>query len=65
MANGLPDLGIRSAQLRLTYRGFDPGPVDGLMGNRTRQALSQFQSTAGLPVTGAADDATLVRLAAP
>ena len=65
VANGLPDLGIRSAQLWLTYGGFDPGPVDGLMGNRTRTALSQFQSTAGLPVTGAADDATLARLAAP
>jgi hypothetical protein len=65
VARGLPDLGIRSAQLLLMYRGFDPGPVDGLMGNRTRTALSEFQATAGLAVTGLADDATLARLGAP
>ena len=65
VARGLPDLRIRSAQLQLTYRGFDPGPVDGLMGDRTRKALGQFQATAGLAVTSVADDATLARLATP
>jgi hypothetical protein len=65
LANGLPDLRLRSAQLWLTYRGLNPGPVDGLMGDRTRKALDEFQATAGLAVTGLADDATLARLAGP
>jgi hypothetical protein len=62
-AHGLPDLRIRSAQLQLTYRNLDPGPVDGVMGDRTAKALREFQATSNLPVTGLADDATLARLA--
>jgi N-acetylmuramidase/Putative peptidoglycan binding domain len=65
VARGLPDLRVRSAQLYLTYRGLDPGPVDGRMGERTGKALREFQATAGLAVTGLADDPTLARLAAP
>lgn len=61
-ANGLPDLRLRSAQLRLLYRGFHPGPIDGVIGNVTRGALRRFQQDEGLPVTGALDDATEARL---
>lgn len=42
-AGGVPDLRVRTAQMLLTYRGFDPGPIDGAMGNRTCNALRQFQ----------------------
>jgi peptidoglycan hydrolase-like protein with peptidoglycan-binding domain len=62
VANGLPDLRLRSAQLRLLYRGFDPGPIDGVIGNVTRRALRGFQTEAGLPVTGELDDETERRL---
>jgi hypothetical protein len=62
-ANGLPDLRLRSAQLRLLYRGFEPGPIDGVMGNVTRNALRRFQTQEGLTVTGILDGATQVRLA--
>lgn len=63
VTDGLPDLRVRSAQLYLTYRGLNPGPVDGLIGNRTRNALKTFQQQAGLSATGEVDDETLARLA--
>lgn len=62
-AGPLPDLEVRAAQLYLTYRGYTPGPIDGLIGRMTRQALEDFQECEGLPVTGEADEATLARLA--
>jgi hypothetical protein len=62
IANGLPDVRLRSAQLRLLYRGFHPGAIDGVIGNMTRGALRRFQQEEGLPVTGELDDATEVRL---
>jgi len=61
---GVPDLRVRTAQMLLMYRGFDPGPVDGEMGNRTRTALREFQGQAGIPATGDVDDATLAALPA-
>ncbi|WP_372425305.1 N-acetylmuramidase domain-containing protein [Salinarimonas chemoclinalis] len=45
----LPDLALRAAQLRLSYAGFDPGPVDGRMGRRTRAALAAFRMRMGEP----------------
>jgi len=61
-AGPLPDITTRAAQLYLTFRGFHPGPVDGVAGSLTRDALRQFPQTNGLPVTGLADDATLAAL---
>lgn len=57
------DLRTRAMQLALTYLSvtepsLNPNGVDGLIGRRTRSALSEFQSQAGLPVTGKPDDAT-------
>jgi hypothetical protein len=63
VANGLPDLRLRSAQLRLLYRGFEPGPIDGVMGNVTRNALRRFQKQEGLAVTGNLDATSEARLA--
>jgi hypothetical protein len=40
--DGLPDLDIRAAQLYLTFLDFEPGPVDGLKGKRTTEALEGF-----------------------
>jgi peptidoglycan hydrolase-like protein with peptidoglycan-binding domain len=42
----------------LHEHGYDPGPIDGLMGNKTRAALRQFQLDHQLPVTGYLDPAT-------
>jgi hypothetical protein len=63
-ARGLPDLRVRTAQVYLMYGGFDPGPIDGEIGDRTRGALKQFQGHAGLPATGELDEATLAKLTA-
>ncbi|UUZ68721.1 N-acetylmuramidase domain-containing protein [Polaromonas sp. P2-4] len=54
----LPGLRLRAAQLLLTYRGFNPGPVDGWFGKRTKGALAEFQKARNLPATGELDDAT-------
>jgi peptidoglycan hydrolase-like protein with peptidoglycan-binding domain len=53
---------VLEAQRLLTERGYAPGPVDGLMGNKTREALNRFQSDNGLPVSGKADAQTLMAL---
>ena len=48
-AGPLPDLPLRTAQLYLTYLGYDPGPVDGLWGKRTKDALVKYRTDANLP----------------
>ncbi|MGF1568172.1 MAG: peptidoglycan-binding protein [Nodosilinea sp.] len=35
--------GTREVQQRLAQRGYDPGPVDGVAGPKTRQALKAFE----------------------
>jgi hypothetical protein len=61
-AGALPDLGARTAQLYLSYAGFDPGPVDGSPGPLTQAALRRFQQQRGLLATGTVDDETLAAL---
>jgi localization factor PodJL len=51
---------VAAAQAMLARMGYDPGPADGKMGERTRLAIERFQKERGLPVTGEVDDA-LVR----
>ncbi len=58
----LPDLVIRAAQLYLTYLGYHPGPVDGVIGRLTRSALNEFQEQQRLPVTDDVTDEQLVLL---
>jgi N-acetylmuramidase/Putative peptidoglycan binding domain len=58
----LPDLNVRTAQVLLTYLGFHPGTIDGVMGRMTRAALVEFQQRESLPQTGNADLATLDKL---
>lgn len=41
---------IRQIQEALKKAGYDPGSIDGSMGNRTKNALMQFQQDKGLPV---------------
>jgi hypothetical protein len=59
---GTPDLRIREAQSYLTFLGFQPGPVDGVLGERTRDAMNLFQQRQNLPSTTVLDDATLDHL---
>lgn len=52
----LPDFDVRFAQVSLFYLGFNPGPIDGILGPRTRAALIAYQKKRGIPVTGRLDD---------
>lgn len=61
---GTPDLRVRAAQNDLTFLGFAPGQVDGVLGNRTRDAMNLFQAKQKLPTTTVLDDATFERLQA-
>lgn len=55
---------ITAAQQALQVMGYDPGPVDGAMGDNTRRAVEAFQGEFGLVVDGNIDDALLDRLRA-
>ncbi|HUG44731.1 MAG TPA: peptidoglycan-binding domain-containing protein [Acidobacteriota bacterium] len=49
---------VREAQEKLSEKGFDPGPVDGLMGPQTRQAIRIFQRSNDLQESGRLDEPT-------
>lgn len=49
---------IRLAQEQLRLTGFSPGPVDGVLGQKTSTALRQYQDKYSLPITGILDDVT-------
>ena len=57
-SNGPDAARVAAAQRALTRHGYDPGPIDGLMGPRTRAALRAFQAERGLAPHGQLDDAT-------
>ena len=43
---------VRLAQRLLTDYGYEPGPVDGSFGPKTKKAVKQFQKDFGLTVDG-------------
>lgn len=45
-------------QKSLSERGYEPGVIDGIYGNKTKLALELFQEENGLAITGKADIAT-------
>jgi hypothetical protein len=53
---------LREAQQALRDRGYNPGPIDGSMGTRTREAIKSFQSASGLETTGTLNDETAQKL---
>jgi peptidoglycan hydrolase-like protein with peptidoglycan-binding domain len=53
---------LLEAQRALRDLGYDPGPIDGIFGPRTRAALEKYQTTERLPATGVLDGLTLERL---
>lgn len=50
---------VKDVQRKLTTRGYEPGPIDGYMGGKTRQAIKQYQADNGLTVTGKLDNVTI------
>lgn len=64
-SNGvLPDLSVRALQLYLTYLGFHPGQIDGIAGEETLAAYSEFARRHRLPDTGIIDANSVTNLVA-
>lgn len=53
---------VAPIQAELTTLGYEPGPIDGVLGATTRRAIERFQGDQGLPVTGEASQALLEAL---
>jgi peptidoglycan hydrolase-like protein with peptidoglycan-binding domain len=53
---------VRQIQAVLRGEGHDPGPIDGVMGARTQEAIRSFQSAHNLERTGEANSETLEKL---
>jgi peptidoglycan hydrolase-like protein with peptidoglycan-binding domain len=53
---------VKKVQQTLRDKGYDPGPVDGVMGSQTRHALGQYQKAQGYPVTDRVDSRTAENL---
>lgn len=43
-------------QIALDALGFNPGPIDGVLGPRTTAAIKKYQQTTAMPITGALTD---------
>ena len=61
---GHPNLAqdVKAAQSALQEKGHNPGPIDGVMGPRTREALKSFQTASGLETTGTLNKETAEKL---
>ncbi|MFT3801858.1 MAG: peptidoglycan-binding domain-containing protein [Burkholderiaceae bacterium] len=53
---------VRTAQAALLILGFSPGRIDGVIGNRTRKALRDFQIANNLTGNGELDGDSYDRL---
>jgi len=53
---------IRRVQAGLKAFGNDGIEIDGVLGERTQEAIREFQSLFGLPVTGEPDDALITKM---
>jgi len=54
---------VSIVQHHLRRLGYDPGPIDGVMGPKTRAGIAAFQQANGLLVNPVADDALIEALA--
>lgn len=62
--NGLgEDPTVRAFQQNLARLGFDPGPIDGVWGAKTRSAMQAYQKAYGLSVTAEMNDRTITQAA--
>jgi peptidoglycan hydrolase-like protein with peptidoglycan-binding domain len=63
--NAIPTLNsqwILKVQQALQRKGFDPGPIDGVFGPMTREAVRGYQDRYGMPATGELNNQTLYAL---
>jgi carboxyl-terminal processing protease len=59
LTRGMVGLDVLSLQERLNQLGLAGGEEDGVLGEVTERAVREFQRSAGLPVTGVVDTATV------
>jgi peptidoglycan hydrolase-like protein with peptidoglycan-binding domain len=55
---------VRRAQQALQAKGFDPGPIDGVIGPKTEDAIRNFQDRYGIKTSTKLDNQTLYALGA-
>ena len=61
--NGLsPDQVTVNVQEQLARAGYYDGPIDGILGPMTREAIAAYQADNGLAITSAIDEPTLATL---
>ncbi len=53
---------VREAQQTLRALGYQPGPVDGVVGPKTKDALAKYQRSERIEVTRRLDPETMARL---
>ena len=53
---------VKEAQMALREKGFNPGPIDGVMGPKTHKALASFQRQQNLFASGQLDERTVSEL---
>jgi peptidoglycan hydrolase-like protein with peptidoglycan-binding domain len=53
---------VKKVQEALKDKGHDPGPIDGVMGPKTQEALRAFQQSNNLKATGRIDAETAQKL---
>jgi peptidoglycan hydrolase-like protein with peptidoglycan-binding domain len=46
---------VQKLQKALQAKGFDPGPIDGIFGSKTRMAVISYQMSVGLEPSGVVD----------
>ena len=58
-----PNFVVSALQESLDVLGYDVGPIDGLVGPKSRQAVADFQSDSGLEPSGSVDGPTAIAMA--
>jgi peptidoglycan hydrolase-like protein with peptidoglycan-binding domain len=53
---------VRQIQMKLAELGYEPGMADGFPGEKTREAISNFERDRGLPQTGEANPKILAEI---
>ncbi len=56
---------VLEAQNLLSRKGYDPGPIDGILGSKTRAAIKAFQRDKGLRESGEIDHSLIAALSIP
>jgi peptidoglycan hydrolase-like protein with peptidoglycan-binding domain len=62
LKKGSTDPAVKDLQEALKTLGFDPGPVDGVLGAQTENAVKQFQQAKEIPVDGVVGRVTWINI---